>query len=112
MGGPGLWRRRPVVGGSAPGRRPRLDGLLWFFAPPHWWSSVGAGFKPFADVLEPLFQRALKLLDAFPVNAACTMSVDHSPGLLEERRREQVRQRSETHLTIQFSFLGYLSQLC
>src|SRR5260370_25760971 len=105
---------KQTVGDRGYAQRPRtrLARPFGYFDPPHRWSSVGAGFKPFADVLEPLFQRALKLLDAFPVNAACTMSVDHSPGLLEERRREQVRQRRETHLTIQFSFLCYLSQLC
>jgi hypothetical protein len=105
---------KQAVGDRGYAQRPRtsLARPFGYFDPPHRWSSVGAGLEPFADVLEPLFQRALKLLDAFPVNAACAMPVDHSPCLLEELRREQVRQRGETHLAIQFCSFGYLSQLC
>src|SRR5215467_13273967 len=77
--------------GNSQRSRTRLARPFGYFHPPHRWGSVDAGFQPFADFLKPLFQRALKLLDAFPVHAACTMPVDHSPGLPEKFRREQVR---------------------
>src|SRR5258708_39482692 len=67
---------KQAVGDRGDAQRPRtrLARPFGYFDPPHRWSSAGAGFNPFPDVLEPLFQPALKLPGAFPVNSACTMS--------------------------------------
>ena len=49
-------------------QRPRtgLARPLGYLYPPNRWSTVGSGFKPFADLLYPQFQLTLKLLDASP----------------------------------------------
>ncbi len=83
-----------------------------YLNPPDRWSPVSASSKLCADLLNPLFQLALKLLDALPVNSTCPVPVDSFPSLLEKLRREQMSQRGETHPAIQLCFLGYLDQLC
>ena len=64
------------------------------------YSSVGAGFEPCADFLNSLFQLALKLLDALPIDPSCATPINRSPSFLEKLRREQMSQRGETHLAV------------
>jgi len=70
--------------GIPSGRVPVLAWPLGYVYPPNRWSPIGAGFKPRADLLNSQFQFTLKLLDAFPIDAACPMPVDRPPSLLEE----------------------------
>src|SRR5258708_12340052 len=72
---------KQTVGDRGYAQRPRtrLARPFGYFDPPHRWSLVGAGFKPFADVLEPLFHRALHLLDPFPLPPPSTLSAVHPP---------------------------------
>jgi hypothetical protein len=46
-----------------------------------------------------------------PVDAAGRAPVHHAPRFREEFRRQQVRQRGESHRAIQFGLLRYLTQL-
>src|SRR5258708_19208721 len=68
---------KQAVGDRGYAQRPRtrLARPFGYFDPPHRRSSVAAGFKPFEAVLEPLFHRALKLLDALPLHPPCPTPV-------------------------------------
>src|SRR5450755_2803788 len=76
---------KQAISDSGYTQRPRttLPGSLGYIYPPDRWSTVGAGSKPCADFLNSLFQLALKLLDAFPIDPACSAPVDGPPSLLE-----------------------------
>src|ERR1700727_3394952 len=91
-----------AVRDSGNSQRPRSDLArpFGYLNPPNRWSPVGASSKLYADLLNPLFQLALKLLDALPVNCARPPPVDSFPSLLEKLRREQMCQRGEPHLSI------------
>jgi hypothetical protein len=75
-------------------QRPRtgLARPLGYLYPPNRRSTVGSGFKPFADLLYSQFQLALKLLDALPVDSTCSVPIDRFPSLLEKLRCEQMCQ--------------------
>src|ERR1700745_4389393 len=62
-------------------QRPRsgLPRPLGYLDPPNRWSPVCASSKLFADFLNPLFQFALKLLDALPVDSTRPSPVDRFP---------------------------------
>ncbi len=89
-----------------------LSRSLGYLNPPNRWSPIGASSKLLTDFLNPLFQLALKLLDALPVDATCPAPVDPFPGLLEKLRCEQMCQRGEARLAVQLRLPGYLNQLC
>src|SRR6266404_6097289 len=105
---------KQAVRDSGNSQRPRsgLARPFGYLNPPNRRSPVSTSSQLYADLLNPLFQLALKLLDALPVNSACPAPVDSFPSLLEKLRREQMCQRGETHPAIQLCFLGYLDQLC
>src|ERR1039458_3245378 len=85
-------------GGNSQRPRSGLSRPFGYLDPPNWWSPIGASFELRTHFLDTLFQLALKLLDAFPVDSTCSIPVDRPPSLLEKLRRKQVRQRGETHL--------------
>ena len=90
------------------------SGFAWafgYFNPPDRWCAIGAGSKLCANLFDPLLQLALKLLGALPVDPTGRAPVHHAPRFREEFRRQQVRQRGESHRAIQFGLLRYLTQL-
>src|SRR5262245_694583 len=104
--------QQPVRHSGNPQRsRAALARTLGYFDPSDRWRSVRACPQLFADFLNPLLHLAGKLFGALPVDAACCLPIHHSPSFLEECRRQQVRQRGEPHLSIQFGLLRYLTEL-
>src|SRR5271167_2307285 len=90
------------------------SGFAWpfgYFNPPDRRCAIGAGSKVCANLFEPRLQLALKLLGALPVDPTGRAPVHHAPRFREEFWRQQVRQRGESHRTMQFGLLRYLTQL-
>jgi hypothetical protein len=90
------------------------SGFAWpfgYFNPPNRWRAIGACSKLCTNLLDPLLQLALKLLGALPIDPTGRAPVHHAPRFREEFRRQQVRQRGESHRAIQFGLLRYLTQL-
>src|SRR5690242_18376689 len=79
-------------GGNSQRPRSGLARSFGYFNPPNRWSPVCASSKPFTDFLNPPFQLALKLLDAFPIDTTCPFPVHRFPSFLEKLRREQMGQ--------------------
>ena len=82
------------VRGSWNSQRPRPDLArpFGYLDPPNRRCVVGAFLEPCTDCRDLRFQFVAKLLSALPINARCRSPVHHSPSLLEEFRRQQVRQ--------------------
>src|SRR6266571_2124372 len=73
-------------GGNTQRPRTALSRPLGNVYPPNRWSTVSAGLKPLADFPNSLFQLALKLLNALPIDSACPAPVDRRPSVLEKLR--------------------------
>jgi hypothetical protein len=90
------------------------SGFAWafgYFNPPDRWGAIGAGSKLCANLFDLLLQLALKLLGALPVDPAGRAPVLHAPRFREEFRCQQVRQLGESHRTMPFGLLRYLTLL-
>src|ERR1039457_354202 len=74
-------------GGNSQRPRSGLSRPFGYLNPPNRWSPIGASFELRTHFLDTLFQLALKLLDAFPVDSTCSIPVDRPPSLLEKLRR-------------------------
>jgi hypothetical protein len=88
------------------GRVPVLPG---YFDLSDRWCAVDASSNLCANFLDPLLQPVLELLGAFPVDSTGCALVHHLPCFHEKFRRQQVRQRGESHLPIQLGLLCYLT---
>src|SRR5882757_9965511 len=102
---------RSATVGIPNGRVPVLPWAFGYFNPPDRWCAIGAGSKLCANFFNPLLQLTLKLLGALPVDATGRAPVHHAPRFREKFRRQQVRQRGESHRAMQFGLLRYLTQL-